>query len=79
MESQTKQILNHLKRGRSITRLQALLLFGCMELPKRICEVRDWYGVTAKREFIKVKSGKRVMKYWLDKKDILKLKRKLDK
>jgi len=36
MESQNKAILKHLKAGKSLTPLDALLRFGCMRLAARI-------------------------------------------
>lgn len=40
MESQTKQILNHMKSGREITPLSALNLYGCFRLGARIYDLR---------------------------------------
>ena len=41
MESQNKQILNHLQSGRSITPVQALTSFGCFRLAARIHFLRQ--------------------------------------
>lgn len=38
--SQTKQILEHLKSGRTISPLEALELYGCFRLGARIYELR---------------------------------------
>ena len=39
--SQKSEILEHLQKGNSVTRLQALQDFGCFELRARICELQD--------------------------------------
>jgi hypothetical protein len=41
MESQNKAILRHMKAGKSITPLDALLKFGCMRLAARIYELKE--------------------------------------
>ena len=67
-ESQNARIYAYLKRGRKLTGLKAIKMFGCMCLPRRISDIYEDYGVYADREFIKVKSGngtKRVMEYQL--------------
>lgn len=40
MKSQNEQILQHLKRGRKITPLDALEKFGCFRLAARISDLR---------------------------------------
>lgn len=40
-QSQREQILAHLKKGRPITQLKAIELFGCMRLAARVEELRD--------------------------------------
>lgn len=40
MKSQNEQILQHLKRGRKITPLDALNKFGCFRLAARISDLR---------------------------------------
>ena len=39
--SQCKNILSHLKRGRSLTAIQALDMFGVMRLAARVSDLRD--------------------------------------
>ncbi len=39
--SQKSDILEHLQKGNTISRLQALNVFGCFELRARICELQD--------------------------------------
>ena len=41
MKSQNEQILQHLKRGRKITPLDALNKFGCFRLAARISDLRN--------------------------------------
>ncbi len=61
--SQSDQILAWLKRGRTITPLQALDKFGCFRLGARIYNLRqDGYNITKK--FVKV-NGKTFAKYKL--------------
>ena len=40
MKSQNEQILQHLKRGRKITPIDALEKFGCFRLAARISDLR---------------------------------------
>ena len=63
METQCKQILSHLKRGLTITALQALKKFGCMRLAARIKDLLD-AGWDIVKTMIKV-NGKRVARYFL--------------
>ena len=39
--SQKSDILEHLQKGNTISRLEALNTFGCFELRARICELQD--------------------------------------
>jgi len=64
MKSQKDNILRYLKKGYSITGLEALSLFGCMSLPKRICEIQNM-GYSIDKEFFTTYTGKRVRKYKL--------------
>ena len=41
MKSQNERILQHLKRGRKITPLDALEKFGCFRLAARISDLRS--------------------------------------
>ncbi len=63
MDSQCDDILAHLKKGRSITALEALGLFGCLRLAARIYDLKE-AGHNIKDTFIKVR-GKRVKRYAL--------------
>ena len=49
LESQYDMILKHLKRGDSITPLDALDKYGCFRLAAVICELRkDGYNIESK-------------------------------
>ena len=41
MTSHKKLILAHLRRGKSLTKAQALKMFGCWNTGARICELRQ--------------------------------------
>ena len=64
METQKREILEHLKLGRTITGLAAIREFGCIRLASRISELKQegWY---IESQFIKTDTGKRVKEYWL--------------
>ena len=62
-EPQNKRILDHLKRGFSLTKLEALNRYGCMNLGARIHEYREDYPIVTR--MIKVHSEKRVARYKL--------------
>ena len=63
-ETQTAQILAHLKTGRSITPLDALHDFQCFRLGARIYDLKqDGYNIV--KEMVEVQSGKRVASYTL--------------
>jgi hypothetical protein len=76
MESQTKTMLAYLLRGNFLTGLQAYNLCGTLDHRRRICDI-EAMNIPVQREWVTLKSGKRVKKYWLEKEDILKIKRKL--
>ena len=63
MESQNKEILRWLKRGKSITALMALRKFGCLRLAARIFELIE-SGNNIKRDMVKI-NGKKVARYYL--------------
>jgi hypothetical protein len=64
-ESQNKMILAHMRSGKSITSLEALYLYGCFRLSGRIYDLRS-QGIEIKSEFVKIRKGKLVKKYWID-------------
>ena len=59
--SQKSQILAYLKRGRSLTGIQALNLYGCFRLAARIEEIRCM-GYRVETDMIAV-GKKRVARY----------------
>ena len=63
-ESQCKRIAEWLKKGYSITSLEALKMFGCMRLASRICDLRE-RGLDIKTCKIKTETGKYVTEYSL--------------
>ena len=63
-ETQTAQILAHLKTGRSITPIDALNEYGCFRLGARIYDLKQ-DGHNIYREMVETDSGKRVASYTL--------------
>jgi len=63
-KSQNAQILAHMKRGKTITPIQALNWFGCMRLAARIRDLRD-DGHDIAAVWFHVSSSKRVKRYSL--------------
>ena len=61
--SQNKQILKHLKQGKTITSLEALYLFNCLRLSARIHDLRS-FGFSIKTKNV-IKNGKRIAEYKL--------------
>lgn len=60
--SQNESICRYLARGKSLTPLSALRLFGCLRLGARIHELQK-RGFRIKAEMIRVTGGKRVAQY----------------
>lgn len=66
--SQLQQIKAHLKAGKSITFMQALMKFGCANLKGRIFDLRE-EGMNIDKEWILTPiTKKRVAKYFETKK-----------
>lgn len=63
--SQNQRILNYLKKGKSLTPLQALRLFDCWALSSRISNLKD-EGHKIKTEIIRTKD-KHFARYSLEK------------
>lgn len=61
--SQTERILQHLKKGRTLTPLEALHKFGTLRLSGRILELRQ-AGYLIKSRLVEI-NGKRVARYLL--------------
>ena len=62
--TQCARIKAHLESGRTLTGLDALRLFGCMCLPRRILDLKE-RGLKIKGETIRLDNGKRVTRYSL--------------
>lgn len=60
--TQNNMIAEWLKKGYSITSLEALKMFGCMRLASRICDLRD-RGYEINTCKIKTETGKWVTEY----------------
>lgn len=66
--SQNESICRYLARGKSLTPLSALRLFGCLRLGARIHELQR-RGFRIRSELISLTNGKRVARYsWAQKK-----------
>lgn len=64
-QSQTRRILAYLQKGKSVTSLEALDLFGCMRLSARILDIKN-QGYEIGDEIVRdVRTGKRYKRYWL--------------
>ena len=63
-ESQCSKIAEYLKKGYSITSLEALKLFGCMRLASRIWDLRV-HGYNIGKKIITTPTNKRVCEYFL--------------
>jgi hypothetical protein len=63
MESQNKAIKTHLKKGNSITAMQALNQFGCFRLAARIKDLKD-EGMNIQKIMMKSTEGKRIAIYF---------------
>jgi len=64
MESQCKEILKDLKKGKHITALTALVDYGCMRLAARIYDLRQ-EGNNIKDYPVETHSGKVVSCYFM--------------
>lgn len=73
MDTQTKQILDWLESGRSITPLDALRLCGCFRLSARIYDLRKMgVEIDAGKKYITAANGtrKKVAEYSLKKTEV---------
>lgn len=61
--SQEQIILKHLKRGATLTPLEALQLCGCLRLGGRIHDLRN-KGHAIQTSMVQ-RNGKRVAEYWM--------------
>lgn len=69
MKSQTTLILEHLRKGKKLTSLEALDKFGCMRLASRIDNIRN--GLLHENELLHsvmiTRNNKRIAQYSLTK------------
>lgn len=61
--SQCAAILEHFKKGRSLTPLEALRRFGCLRLAARCADLRE-AGYRIRSRMVSV-GDKKVARYWL--------------
>lgn len=61
--TQTDELLRYLKRGKKITPLEALHLFGCFRLGARIYDIKQ-RGIDIASKMVERK-GKYVKQYWI--------------
>lgn len=70
IESQKKEILEHLQSGGSTNAKHAEKVFGCMNLSARINEIRDIYGYEAIRteliRFVSYRNNKKTYKVYAE-------------
>jgi hypothetical protein len=63
--SQSQQILDYLKLGKSLTSLEALTAFGCLRLASRINDlIKQGYNIVSDRVEDK-ETGKHYSRYYL--------------
>ena len=67
-ESQNKQIKAWLESGKSLTPLDALLLFNSFRLGARVFDLKNDYGMNIKTEMVEA-NGKRFARYSLIKEE----------
>lgn len=67
-KSQCDRILAHLKKGNTLTSLEALRLFNCWNLKGRIWDLRNlnYDHPNIQKRWLTVSSGKRVAQYFLN-------------
>lgn len=63
--TQCNRILAHLKKGLTITSLEALQMFGCMRLASRISDLRK-RGENIVVDRVKLANGKSVAQYHIE-------------
>ena len=64
-KGQNRKILAYMRKGHSITPLDALRLFGCFRLGARIFDLKQ-AGHNISREIVKVQRGARVARYSME-------------
>lgn len=61
-QAQKDKIKAYLQKGKGLTALEAVRQFGCLRLAARIKNLSD-EGVQIKRQWIKTKNGKHIVRY----------------
>lgn len=67
MESQRKNVRNWLLKGKSITPIEALQMFGAFRLSAIIFVLKNEYDMPIETEMVYEPNGKRYAKYYLKK------------
>lgn len=62
--SQAEEILAWLKAGHSLTKLESINRFGCMNLGGRVWDLKR-EGHDIQSEMVELPNGKHVARYWL--------------
>lgn len=68
IESQNKQIKAWLESGKSISPLEALVMFNSFRLGARVFDLKNDYGMNIKTEMV-AENGKRFARYSLAKEE----------
>ena len=63
--TQKEQILDHLRKGGSLTPLESLEMFGCLALSQRMGELRR-DGWPIESHLVELPNGKRVARYRME-------------
>lgn len=63
-DSQNTLVLGYLARGKKLTPLSALSLFGCLRLGGRIFELRS-RGHKIRKTMVTTRKGKRIAEYFM--------------
>jgi len=63
-EADWRKILAYFRSGRSLTKLQCLYKFGCINLQGRVWDLEQ-IGHTIDREWIELPNGKRIKRYFI--------------
>ena len=69
--TQKEDILAHLKKGHSITPLEALSQFGCFRLASVVCKLKnEGYNIKSNIQEIYTEEGvKKFARYWIPKEE----------
>jgi hypothetical protein len=62
--TQNERLISYLKRHHFITRRDAAVKLGIMNLWSRVAEIEEELGYKLDRRWITTRTGKRVVQYW---------------